>query len=155
MSVCVTEGRPRQRCVADGRLLLQLDNDTADLEAGQQALREFLEAEGVSDRGLYHAELAFEELVANIIRHAYGERNKGMHSIDVSVCVGGEEIALTVEDDGPAFDPLQVPAPPLPSTIEDARIGGLGLPLVRMVAKRLEYARLAGRNRVSLSIQRT
>jgi serine/threonine-protein kinase RsbW len=151
----VTESSKPRSNVADGCLLLQVANDTAGLEAGQRALHEFLEAEGASARGLYRTELAFEELVANVIRHGYDDRDMGAGPIDVSVRVRGEEIVLTVEDDGPPFNPLGVPEPTPPSTLEDSRIGGLGLPLVRMAATRMEYARSAGRNRVTISIQRT
>jgi serine/threonine-protein kinase RsbW len=154
MAGCVTASGLRQSRGADGGLLLQLVNDTAGLEAGQRALREFLEAEGVSARGLYQTELAFEELVVNVIRHGYADRGTGGHPIDVTVCVRGEEIVLTVEDEGPPFNPLQAPDPARPTAIEDARIGGLGLHLVRKTAKRMEYERMAGRNRVTTSIQR-
>ena len=146
-------GLPLSR-VVDGCLLLQFKNDTAGFEAGQRELHAFLEAQGVSDRGLYRSELAFEELVVNVIRHGRGDLDTGAHAIDVSVRMCDEDILLTVEDDGPPFNPLKVPDPPRPSTIEDARIGGLGLPLVRFAAKRIEYERTAGRNRVMMSIQR-
>jgi serine/threonine-protein kinase RsbW len=141
--------------VAEGPLLLQLRNDTAELEAGQKTLRAFLEAEGVSTRALYHAELAFEELVTNIIRHGFGFRDRGMHRIDVNASVDGEEIVLTVEDAAPPFDPSQAPQPDLPTGIDDARIGGLGLRLVRMAAKRMDYERVGDRNRVTVAIART
>jgi serine/threonine-protein kinase RsbW len=141
--------------VPEGRLALQLHNDTAQLEAGQKALRAFLEAEGVSTRALYHAELAFEELVTNIIRHGFGFRDRGVHPIDVNASVHGEEIVLTVEDSAPPFDPSQAPEPDLPTCIDDARSGGLGLRLVRMAAKRMDYERVGDRNRVTVAIPRT
>lgn len=143
---------PPQARIADGCLLLQFDSNKAGFEGGQRALHEFLEAEGVSDRGLYQTELAFEELVTNVIRHGFGDGDAGAHPIDVSVCVRGGDIVLTVEDDGPPFNPLEAPRPPAPTSIEDARIGGLGLPLVRFAAKRIEYERIAERNRVILGI---
>jgi serine/threonine-protein kinase RsbW len=139
--------------IVDGCLQLQFDSNNAGFEGGQRALHEFLEAEGVSARGLYQTELAFEELVINVIRHGFGDHDAGAHPIDVSVCVRGGDIVLTVEDDGPPFNPLEAPDPPAPTTLEEAKIGGLGLPLVRFAAKRIEYQRIAGRNRVILSIQ--
>ncbi len=143
------------RRVLENRLQLHLDNDTAQLEAGQQALRRFLEAEGTSARALYHAELAFEELVTNVIRYAYGDRDRGMCPIDVSAWVRGEEIVLTVEDTGPPFDPSQTVDAPRATRIEDARIGGLGLRLVRMAARRVHYERVGDKNRVTIDIPRT
>jgi serine/threonine-protein kinase RsbW len=148
-------GTSRQPDIVDGGLRLHLVNDTAGLEAAQQTLHAFLAAEGVGTRGIYRTELAFEELVVNVIRHGYADREVGTCPIDVSVRVLAQEIVLAVEDDGPPFDPLQVPDPELPATIDEARIGGLGLHLVRKSTQRMEYERTAGRNRVTLSLQRT
>jgi serine/threonine-protein kinase RsbW len=154
METHATGGRPLRTRVVDGRLLLELKNDTAQVEAGQQALREFLEAEGTSARALYHAELAFEELVVNVIRHGYRDRSGSSLQIDVSAWVRGEEIVFTVEDTGPPFDPSQAVDAPLATRIEDAKIGGLGLRLVRMAAKHIDYERAGDRNRVTIVIPR-
>ena len=141
--------------VADGRLLLQLGSDTSRLAVAQQALHEFLEAAGVGARTLYHVELAFEELVTNVVRHGYGDRSDSTRPIDVCASALDEEIVLTVEDTGPPFDPSQAVAAPLATRIEDARIGGLGLRLVRMAAQRIDYERVGDRNRVTVGIART
>lgn len=150
----MTGGRLRQLHRTDDSLLVQLENDTAQLEAGQRALRAFLEARGTSVRALHHSELVFEELVTNIIRHAYGDRDRGTLSIDVEADIRCDEIILTVEDTGPPFDPSQASEPPRATDIESANIGGLGLKLVRMAAKRIEYERAGDRNRVRVEISR-
>ena len=144
----------RLRHVDAGCLRLQIESNNAGLEAGQLALREFLEAAGSSDRAVYLTELAFDELAGNVIKYADGYRDTPSSLIDISARVPGEEIVLTVEDDGPPFNPLEMPYPAAPARLEDARVGGLGLVLVRMAAMRMEYERVAGRNRVSLRIQR-
>jgi serine/threonine-protein kinase RsbW len=150
----VTEIVPPIPRVVDGCLHLQFADTLAGFEAGQGELRTFLEARGVSGRGLYRSELAVEELVVNVIRHASVNGESGARLIEVSVGVDDEDIQVTVEDDGPPFNPLEAPAPPRPSTLEDANIGGLGIPLVRLAAKHIDYERHAGRNRVVLRIQR-
>jgi serine/threonine-protein kinase RsbW len=154
MDTHATEGRSWPP-PGDGRLALRLGNDTAQVAAGQQALHDFLEAQGVGARALYHVELAFEELITNIVRHGYSGQSTSSPAIDVSLAVRSDEIVLTVEDTAPPFDPVRAVAPPLPASIEDARIGGLGLRLVRMAAKRIEYERAGDRNRVTVGIART
>jgi anti-sigma regulatory factor (Ser/Thr protein kinase) len=134
------------------RLELHFANDIAGLDARLQELRRFLEGHKVSARGLYRAELAFEELVVNVIRHAYRARETGRYPIDVSVAVHGGEILICVEDEGPPFDPSRVAEPPPPSGLENCRIGGLGLPLVRFATGQVHYERAAGRNRVTVKI---
>lgn len=137
---------------ADGCLLLRFENETVGLDTRLRALREFLEGNCISTRALYRAELAFEELVTNIIRHAYRDRDNGKHPIEVGVAVRGGEVVMTVEDEGPPFDPVQVPESPIASSLEDSKIGGLGLRLVRFATTQMQYERASGRNRVTVRI---
>jgi anti-sigma regulatory factor (Ser/Thr protein kinase) len=58
-----------------------------------------------------------------------------------------------VADDGREFDPLQARAPDLASSVEQRNVGGVGIHLVRTLAERVEYARVAGRNVLSVTIR--
>ncbi len=70
--------------------------------------------------------------------------------MDVSLALDDGELALCLEDDGPAFDPLAAPMPDLDAPIEDRPIGGLGIHLLREMMDELEYTRLDSRNRLTL-----
>jgi len=59
-------------------------------------------------------------------------------------------VTITIEDHGAAFDPREVPPPPVPSRIDEAVIGGLGVHLMRHFAQDLAYQRLDGVNRLIL-----
>lgn len=82
-------------------------------------------------------------------------------SIHVRVETRPGLVELTFEDDGRPFNPLEAaPAEPLRS-IETARIGGLGIPLVAKLSAYLRYeqpqndagqAGFAPRNRLVLAI---
>ncbi len=141
--------------VVDGRLTLELDGDVGALRSGQQALAGFLQRENVDAAALYRTELVYEELVVNVVRHAYADREASDCRIDVRVRVDDDEIVLEVEDDGPEFDPLQVPEPRRSPNLRDAAAGGLGLKLVRMGTRRMAYQREVERNRVTVSIGRS
>jgi len=65
------------------------------LESDLQAFRDhaakvssFLEVEGVDARATYALEMAFEELVTNVIKYAYGEGAATGHEIRYAVRVG-------------------------------------------------------------------
>jgi serine/threonine-protein kinase RsbW len=60
-------------------------------------------------------------------------------------------VSLQIEDDGIAFNPLEVPERVAPTSLEDAPIGGLGVALIRKTMERCEYARRGGRNVLRLS----
>lgn len=97
-----------------------------------------------------NAELVFEEVISNVIRHA------GAHQIEVSLARQAEAIVLTFEDDGEPFDPLQRPTPVPPTSIEEAPLGGLGLLLLRKASTQLRYERIAGHtNRLTVTIATT
>jgi anti-sigma regulatory factor (Ser/Thr protein kinase) len=58
---------------------------------------------------------------------------------------------MTVEDDGPQFDPLSLPLPDVTAGLADRRVGGLGVFLVRKTMDSVSYARIAGRNQLRMS----
>jgi anti-sigma regulatory factor (Ser/Thr protein kinase) len=85
-----------------------------------------------------------EELFTNIVTHASAAHGAIRARLDVR----GREAALTLEDDGAAFDPTKVPPPARPRSLEEAPIGGLGLHLVRQFSAGMEYERSGGTNRL-------
>jgi serine/threonine-protein kinase RsbW len=111
--------------------------------------RDALDACGVTGRARHNAELVFEEVVSNVIRHG--------HAADISLSVdcppGARAIVLTFEDAGPPFDPLGHPLPTLPKSLDEAPLGGLGLLLVRKASTDLRYERTADeKNRLTVTI---
>ena len=63
--------------------------------------------------------------------------------------IGAAQKAL--QDRGLPFDPTAVALPPRPASLQEARVGGLGVPLLRRIAAELDYQRTAdGRNRLNL-----
>lgn len=119
---------------------------------GAGEVRRTLEATGLSARMRYNVELVFEELVTNIIRHGTSHARE---SSEVHVTLELDEPAsvLTIEDNGPAFDPCDQEAPKVPRTLDEAKVGGLGLVLVRKAVSRMDYERTAeGHNRLTVTI---
>lgn len=112
-----------------------------------------LDGERLVASSRYNVELVFEEVVSNIIN--YGT----MDGREPQVCVTFEsrttEVVLTFEDDGRAFDPTIRTAPPPARSLEEAKVGGFGLILVRKAASSLNYTRTQeGRNRLIVSVRR-
>jgi serine/threonine-protein kinase RsbW len=123
-------------------------------EDASVTLRRVFDDCGVHGASRYRAELVFEEIVSNVIRHGHGDGRA--HHIDVAFECTDEELVLTFEDDGPAFDPRQHPDPVRPISIEDTPIGGLGIFLVRKSAARLYYERTPDqKNRLIVAIATT
>ena len=122
--------------------------DVAQLPALTRFLKEFWSAAGLPPADLMKFELALEEVFMNVVMH--GSPGAGTR-IDVSVilCDGG--LTLTVEDDGPAFDPLLLPVPNVAASLEERKVGGLGVFLVRQMMDAVRYQRVAARNQLRMT----
>jgi serine/threonine-protein kinase RsbW len=85
-----------------------------------------------------------EELVSNSVRHGAGGREL---VVTLVMEAQGDALRIALEDDGVAFDPTAQRE----FTGPDARTGGgVGIALIRAWARELDYARIGGRNRVTL-----
>ena len=93
-------------------------------------------------------DLCSTEIVTNIVTHA--DRNHAAHEIVLRLDRCGSDLALEIQDDGPAFDPLLVEELPPATSLEDARVGGWGIPLVRRFSDEFRYDRSGGRNCLTL-----
>ena len=90
------------------------------------------------------AKLCLNELVANVIVHGYPDGREGR--IDVRLDARDGALAVTLADDGIAFDPLAAPLAEAMTGLDDARIGGFGIKLFRESSHSARYERSGGRN---------
>ena len=116
-------------------------------EEAATALRELLKVRQVSDDARNNIEVVFEEAAANIIRHACPTGD-----VEVAIRFDDDAIVMTFDDDGVPFNPNLQPDPGLATTLDEAPIGGLGLVLIRKIA-RMAYERTPQQHNVlTLSI---
>lgn len=137
----------------DSQLLLTLTNDRDGFDETRLAVLRLLAPHAPSPQLLFNVELILEETLMNVIWHAFPDDEA--HPITLSVQVEPDDIVMHFEDDGIAFDPLLAPAPTLPTSIDKAVPGGLGLMLVRKFARSVGYERNAGRNCLTVRVART
>jgi serine/threonine-protein kinase RsbW len=120
---------------------------------GFRRLRHALDREALSASARYNAELVFEEIVANIVGH--GARNGREPDVRVTLEAHPDSIVLIFNDDGVPFDPRGLRDPIKAKSLEEARVGGFGLMLVRHAASSLEYLRTAeDRNQLTVRVPR-
>jgi anti-sigma regulatory factor (Ser/Thr protein kinase) len=133
-------------------LRLPMAANLGGLEVARLQARRFLQTAGLDDATLATVELVLEECVTNTLR--YGYDSTGLRWIELEFVLQPDAVDLCIEDDANSFDPLSVPEPELPRSLEEARVGGLGLLMVRRATTDLHYVRLPGRNRLSARIAR-
>ena len=115
------------------------------------ALAEFLDEEGVSKSTAHRVKLVVEELVVNVIQHAFDDG--APHAILLDVRTDPQGVAIVVEDDGKRFDPTVAAAPPLKELLESGKSGGLGVAIIRKVTRELTYERTENKNRVRAYVE--
>lgn len=130
------------------RLTLCIVNDLAELPRVAESVDEFCEAQAVPQACAFTLNVALEELLTNTI--SYGFDDDRRHEIALTVARQGEEIVAEIGDDGRPFDPLQAPAPDLDTALEERRVGGLGVYLVKTLMDDVGYEYRDGRNHVTL-----
>ena len=123
--------------------------DAAQLAVLTQFLHDFWSAADLEPTQVLTFELALEEIFMNIVMH--GSQPGSTPLVEVSLHRAAEWITMTVEDDGPEFDPLSLPPPDVTASLAERRVGGLGVFLVRKVMDTVSYARIAGRNQLRMS----
>jgi serine/threonine-protein kinase RsbW len=97
---------------------------------------------------LFAVQLCLEEAVANIIM--YSTPTDDRLEIVVEVERRDQTLVARVEDNGSAFDPTQVPRPPAPASLAEAKVGNLGIHLMRSFAGGMHYERRDSRNRLTM-----
>jgi anti-sigma regulatory factor (Ser/Thr protein kinase) len=101
-------------------------------EAGARARRALSTLRADIDPPLMETlRLLVTELVANSVRHARAD------TVVLKVLVGRSVVLTEVTDEGPGFDPADVPDPTLPENIE--RFCGRGLLLIRNFMTEVTY----------------
>jgi serine/threonine-protein kinase RsbW len=107
---------------------------------------------GLADDTAHRLKLVVEEAATNVVRHAYASGGAG--DLTVVADVDDAAVVVTLEDEGRPFAPEDAPPPDLGSGWEERQVGGLGWHLIRQLADDVRYASVAGRNRLTLRVDR-
>ena len=131
-------------------LELTLANRADEVPRLVTAVESFGASTGLSDALLFRVMLALDEVVTNIVRHAFDDDD--MHEITITITVDAGVVTVVVADSGRPFDPRTVPPADVHAPLEHRRIGGLGVHLVRSLAQDMAYRRTHGRNVLTLRL---
>ncbi len=137
-------------------LRLEIPISLAGLEAAQEAAEAWAEGQGVPPPAVLRLRLVVEELVANLIEHATwpGLPPGAAPPAALLDCDWETDaLRLVLRDRAAPFDPLAAPDA-APASLEDDRVGGLGLALVRRMSRDISYERDEdGGNRTRLALR--
>jgi serine/threonine-protein kinase RsbW len=96
----------------------------------------------------FAVQVCLEEAVANIMMYSAAQDDP----LEIAVEVERTDQALVarIEDNGSAFDPTRVARPPVPASLAQAKVGHLGVHLMRSFAGGMHYERRDSRNRLTM-----
>ncbi|MFZ4463385.1 MAG: ATP-binding protein [Bacteroidales bacterium] len=92
--------------------------------------------------------LVLEELITNTIFYGYEDQNE--HFIQIEISIENQVITMRITDDGKEFNPLLMAEPDIELSVEERKIGGLGIHFVRKLMDEVTYFRSAEKNILTL-----
>ena len=134
--------------MAKNKVSFKLKSNLSELDALCQKLEKFGESMGLSKKCIFEANLALDELFTNIISYGFDDKNE--HTIRITISLQNDELVFNIEDDGMPFNPTEAETPDLECTIEECRIGGLGIHLAKNLMDEVCYQRCNDKNILTL-----
>ena len=127
---------------------LILPAELRSLELMTRFVRNGAEKHGIGSKDVNRIQLAAEEVLVNIISYAYPDKN-GDIQITYEI-MEDKGLVMKVIDWGIPFDPLSVAEPNIEAPIEDRKIGGLGIFIIRNIMDEVSYKREGCQNILTL-----
>lgn len=134
------------------RKIVFLQNKSSELSRLHKIVEKLGQREEISFKTLHAIDLSLDEIFTNIV--SYGFREQGGYNIAFDFSVYQDCVIIIIEDNGRAFNPLNVPDPDITKPLEERPIGGLGLFLVRKMMDKVEYCRKENKNILILTKNR-
>ena len=97
----------------------------------------------------YSLKVVADEIYSNIVHYSEAKAAEILFRNDA------EKIILVFEDDGNPYNPLEAEEPDITAGIEDRKIGGLGLFMVKKMAESVVYEYTAGKNQMTVILSKT
>jgi serine/threonine-protein kinase RsbW len=112
-------------------------------------IRDCASRQGFQQSRVFQMELATEEVLVNVINHAY-QGADGPLEINCRRIEQGS-LVIEIRDEGLPFDPLMCDPPDVMATLGDRPIGGLGVLIMKKLADGVTYKRQDNSNVLTLT----
>jgi len=123
---------------------LLVDNQMSDLARVVAFLEELGEEWELSVQQVLSLNLVLEEALTNIFLYGYDDNDQ--HSIEINFGIEGDQLTISLIDDGQPYDPTLKADPDITLTGEERPIGGLGIFLIKKIMDKVEYERKTNKN---------
>ena len=92
-------------------------------------------------KDIHAVQLSVDEACTNIIQHAYSGKSEGVIVIRCMLSSTGNKFIVNIMDWGKSFDPTIIPKPDTESSLNERKVGGLGIFFMRKFMDEVKYVR--------------
>ena len=129
---------------------ITIQNELEQLPQAMQLLEELSEQWQLDMKVSMNLALSLEEALSNVIFYAYPKGENGI--IEVTMEREANQVSLTIEDKGMAFNPLtDAKTPDTEANVEDRQVGGLGIHFIKSLMDKVSYQRMNNKNQLEFS----
>lgn len=146
LTILAIDYRPKNDNSMTWKLIIK--NDKQEISKIETFVEDIGEKMQLSMQVVMNINLALEEAIANIIMYAYSDvKNK---DIILFATHKDNELIFLITDTGIPFDPTQVAEADTLAPLEERRVGGLGIMLIRKIMNEITYQRIDDTNQLVL-----
>jgi serine/threonine-protein kinase RsbW len=122
---------------------LRIPSQTENLEIIREFVTKIARKVGFKDEETGKIELAVDEACTNVIEHAYAKDDRKL--IDIEVQIDKDKFTITITDQGKGFDPKKLKTPDMKKYMDEMRVGGLGVYLMKTLMDEIDFDIKGGR----------
>ena len=134
--------------VATQEYKFKLKNELSELKSLNQHLNNWGGAIGLADKSIARINICLDELFTNIVLYGFDDDEE--HIVKFELNGDSSFVSINIEDDAKPFNPLEKVDPDFPENVEEAKIGGLGILIIRKIMDNVTYERSQGTNKLTM-----
>ncbi len=109
--------------------------------------------QGLDSKSINRIELATDEVLVNIFNYAYSDCGG---DVEISCMIDHDEMfVIEITDSGIPFNMLAASDPDIAADIDQRKIGGLGIFIIKKIMDDVQYRRESGKNYLTLKVFKT
>jgi serine/threonine-protein kinase RsbW len=126
----------------------ELKNELSELKALNRYLNNWGGDIGLPSDSILRINICLDELFTNIVSYGFGDNLE--HIVKFTLNGDSQFVIINIEDDGIPFNPLEKIDSDFPENVECAKIGGLGILIIRKLMDNVSYERRQGKNMLTM-----
>lgn len=123
---------------------LSVENKIQSLNNIAEFIERFGEENNLSLKTTFELNLILDELITNTIHYGYSDSD--VHFIDIFIEIENNNVNLKIIDDANEFNPIEKEEVDLEISLEEKKIGGLGIHFIKQKADNISYERKENKN---------